>query len=157
MTADASPPLRDAHDRAADAAPTPPATPLRWFLDPYVQIVIGALLVTASELLMKKGADAVEHAAGNVGIFGVAALASGWTWLGIISYVLSFVSWVHVLRFLPLGIAYALINVVHVLIPIGSWVFLGEQISARRWIGISIVVLGLYLVARPLARLEENL
>ncbi len=128
-----------------------------WFLDPYVQIAIGSVLVTASELLMKKGADSASHLAGGVGMLGVAALASGWTWGGIVTYVLSFVSWIHVLRFVPLGIAYALINVVHVLIPVGSWVFLHEQISIRRWCGITIVLFGIYLVIRPLSKLEEKL
>jgi len=145
----------------ADSAMGPEAPPgfaaIKWFFNPYVQIALGSLLVTASELLMKKGAATVEHATGGVSIFGVAALASGWTWLGIVSYVLSFVSWVYVLRLLPLGIAYALINVVHVLIPLGSWIFLHEMISPRRWLGIAVVLAGLYLIIRPLARLEEKL
>lgn len=132
-------------------------SPIAWLLDPYVQIAIGSVLVTASELLMKKGADSALHFAGGVALFGIAALASGWTWLGIITYVLSFVSWIHVLRFLPLGIAYALINVVHVLIPVGSWVFLHERVSMQRWCGIAIVLLGIYLVIRPLSKLEEKL
>ena len=87
----------------------------------------------------------------------MAALASRWTWFGIVCYLLSFISWVHVLRFLPLGIAYALINVVHVLIPLGCSVFLHEIILPRRWIGIGVVLAGLYLIIRPLARLEEKL
>lgn len=127
----------------------------RWFLHPYVQLGIGALLVTVSELLMKKGASV--SAAGPVPWLGIAALGSYWTWLGIITYVLSFASWVHVLRFIPLGLAYALINVVHVLIPLGCWVFLHEAISTRRWAGISLVVAGLVMVVRPVAKAEEKL
>ena len=49
----------------------------RWFLNPYVQIGIGALLVTASELLLKRGAT-------------TGMLTSLWTWGGIVMYVLSF-------------------------------------------------------------------
>ena len=107
----------------------------RWFLNPYVQIAIGALLVTASELLLKKGAMN-------------GALASGWTWLGILTYLLSFASWLYVLKHLPLSVAFALINVVHVLVPLGAWSLLGESISPRRWVGIACVLCGTVLVGR---------
>ena len=124
------------------------------FLNPYVQIGLGALTVTASELLMKVGASAQPRTVAGLGIY---ALASGWTWLAIIFYLASFGSWIYVLRKLPLGIAYALMNVVHVLIPLGCWFFLHERISPQRWFGIALVLGGLMLVARPVAQAEEKL
>lgn len=141
----------------ADAPPRPTFSPIAWFLNPYVQIGFAAVLAAGSEILMKKGAVAVENATGSVGIFGIAALASGWVWAGIVTYILGFISWIYVLRFVPLGVAYALINLDHVLIPLGAWAVLGEKISPRRGIGILIVLLGLYLIIRPLARMEEKL
>ena len=70
-------------------------------------------------------------------------LASLWTWAGITCYILSFLSWIYVLRSVPLGTAFALISVAHVLIPLGSWAFLHEVIGPARWCGISLVVAGL--------------
>jgi len=107
----------------------------RWFLNPYVQIGIGALLVTVSELLLKRGAT-------------TGMLASLWTWGGIVTYVLSFGSWLYVLRHLPLSIAFALINVVHILVPLGAWLLLHESVSPQRWGGIFLVLCGTVLVAR---------
>jgi len=101
----------------------------------YVLIAIGALLVTASELLLKKGAVAN-------------GLASGWTWIGILTYLLSFACWLYVLRHLPLSVAYPLISVVHLLVPLGAWLILGEIISVRRWAGILCVFSGVVLAAR---------
>jgi drug/metabolite transporter (DMT)-like permease len=124
------------------------------FLNPYLQIALGSLSVTASELLMKSGATA-QH--GHIGLFGIAALAAGRTWIGILCYCLSFVSWIYVLRTIPLAVAYVLINVVHVLIPIGCWLFLGEAISPQRWLGIALVLAGLLLFAKPLATAEKKL
>jgi drug/metabolite transporter (DMT)-like permease len=103
-----------------------------------VQIALGALLVTASELLLKKGATS-------------GVLASGWTWIGIVTYVLSFVSWLYVLRHMLLSVAFALINIVHVLVPLGAWWILGETISMQRWMGIACVLCGTVLVARSAA------
>lgn len=133
------------------------SSPLAWFINPYLQIAIGGLLVTTAEVLLKKGAGSMGHAQGISGVLGYFALASGWTWLGIISYVLSLVSWLHVLRFVPLSIAFPLINVVHVLVPLGAFLFLGEHISSRRWIGISLIVLGALAILKPLIKAEEKL
>lgn len=123
------------------------------FFNPYAQIALGAVLVTASELLLKKGATA---AAGSSWL-GIDALGSWWTWGGIVTYVLSFASWLYVLRFVPLGLAFGLINGVHVLVPLASWVFLHEAVSGRRWAGIALVLAGIVLIAGNVAKAEEKL
>ena len=71
--------------------------------------------------------------------------------------ILSLVSWLYVLRHVPLSLAFPLSNVVHVLVPLASWLFLGELISTRRWWGITLVLIGLIIVAKPVARIEEKL
>ena len=128
-----------------------------WFAHPVVQLAIAALLVAASELLLKQGAGSVAAGPGVVGLFGIHALGSRWTWGGIILYGLSFLSWLHVLRLMPLSIAFGMINVVHVLVPLGAWAILGEAISGRRWLGIGLILLGISLIARPAARAEAKL
>ena len=110
---------------------------------PYLWIGVGALLVTASELLLKTGATR-------------GALLSGWTWLGIFTYILSLGSWLYVLRKLPLSVAYGLITIVQVLVPLGAWIFLHEQISAVRWAGIACVLCGTLMVGRSAAAIEER-
>ena len=86
-----------------------------------------------------------------------AALASGWTWAGIVLYILSFLSWLHVLRYVSLTIAFSLINAVHVLVPVGAWLFLHEHIPVSRWLGILLIVSGVIFVAGPIAKVEEEL
>jgi drug/metabolite transporter (DMT)-like permease len=116
----------------------------RWFLNPYTQIGIGALLVTASELLLKLGATSAR----DVGWFGVGALASAWTWAGIATYLLSFGSWLYVLRKLPLSVAVSLMSMTYVLVPLSAWLLLHESISMQRLVGIVLVLCGTVLVAR---------
>lgn len=127
------------------------------FLHPYVQLGIGALLVTASELLLRQGAKSFGDATGLGRWLGIAALGSWWTWGGIVTYVLSFASWLHVLRTIPLSIAFPAINVVHVLVPLGAWAFLGERVAPLRWLGIALVVVGILLIVRPMVVAEERL
>jgi drug/metabolite transporter (DMT)-like permease len=134
------------------------AAPTGW-LNPYLHIAINGLLVTASELLLKYGAMETVYADMPFlqEIFGIATLGSLWVWGGIICYILAFFNWLHILRWVPLSIAFPLTGVVHVLIPLGSWLFLGESVSPLRWLGIALIIAGIWLVAEPLMRADEDL
>ena len=78
-------------------------------------------------------------------------------WAGTALVILSFITWLYVLKHLPLSIAFPVSQVIHVLIPLSSWLVLGERISWIRWGGIALVLTGLVIVARPVARFEEKL
>lgn len=129
----------------------------RGLLNPYFQIILGALLATTSEIYLKKGAVETVQLAGHVDWTGLSALGSGWVWLAILFYCSSFAAWLHVLRFVPLNIAFNLSSIVHVFVPLSCWLVLGEDISEKRWFGISLVLLGICVIAKPLVRIEERL
>jgi uncharacterized membrane protein len=139
--------------------PAPPGQRfLKWAGNPFLQIGINAFIVTASELFLKLGArDTAQLTTQGWAWTGISGLASTWTWLGILFMILSLVSWLYVLRQVPLSIAFPLSNVVHVLVPLSCWMFLGELISAKRWCGIALVLIGLVIVAKPFSRIEEKL
>jgi drug/metabolite transporter (DMT)-like permease len=77
--------------------------------------------------------------------------------LGILAIIASLFSWLFALKSVPLIIAFNLAAANHIMVAIGSWLFLGEAISSRRWIGIFLVALGVFFIARPVARAEEKL
>ena len=129
----------------------------RSLLNPYFLILVGALLNTAGELFLKRGASAESNVGGVAGLMGFTPLLSGWTWVGIVSYVLSFLTWLSVLRTIPLSIAFPLINVVHVLVPIGASVFLHEHVPLQRWAGITLIICGVLAIMKPVAKAEEKL
>lgn len=124
---------------------------------PYLQLLGAQVLITAAEVLLKKGAVASVAGSGGPEVLGLAALASGATWIGILLYIVSFLIWLHVLRVLPLTQAYALASMVHVLVPTAAWLFLNETISSTRAAGIALVLVGVLLVAAPAAKAEEEL
>ena len=127
------------------------------FANPWFQLALSVLCVVASELLLKRGASEVANASSALSWTGINGLASPLVWWAILLVVLSFASWLYVLKYIPLTVAFPLSRVVDVLVPISCWIFLGELISVRRWCGIALVVIGLALVAKPVARLEEQL
>lgn len=127
------------------------------FANPWLQLALSVLCVFLSELLLKRGASDTANPAQAWSWTGVTGLASPLVWLGIIFVIISFISWLYVLRYIPLTIAFPLSRVVDILVPLGCWFFLGEAISTRRWCGIALVVIGLAVTAKPVARLEERL
>ena len=141
------------HDQLPAALPKP-APGLFW--NPYLQIFLTVLLTAAAQILLKVGAD---YSAANNSVWswiGLAELGSGWTWLGIFAFVASFGGWLYALRFLPLGVAFALTNGVHIFVPIGSWYFLGEHIGLLRGSGIAIIIAGILFLAQSVAKVEES-
>ena len=141
------------HNQLPTALPKP-APGLFW--NPYLQIFLTVLLTAAAQVLLKVGAS---HSADDNSVWswlGIAELANLWTWLGIFAFVASFGGWLYALRFLPLGLAFALTNGVHIFVPIGSWLFLHEHISLLRGTGITIILAGILLLAQSVAKAEEK-
>lgn len=127
------------------------------FGNPWLQLGLSIGFVVVSELLLKRGATEVAEPESPFSWTGVNGLASPLVWWAILLIIASFISWLYVLRYIPISMAYPLSRVVDVVVPLGCWFFLGEQISALRWCGIALVVTGLALVAKPIAKMEERL
>ncbi|MEY2527659.1 MAG: hypothetical protein QOE73_2430 [Verrucomicrobiota bacterium] len=127
------------------------------FANPWFQLGLSVACVLVSELLLKRGASATANLSPNWSWTGITGLASPLVWMAILFVIVSFVSWLYVLKYIPLSVAFPLSRVVDVLVPLSCWLILGEHISPRRWLGIALVVIGLAIVAKPVARLEEKL
>lgn len=122
----------------------------------YALLAAGVMCVTAAELLFKRGAAATAGASDAGSLFGFSVLASGWTWLGIVAYISASAAWMNVLRQMPLHIAFSMMSADQALVPLCAWALLGESISPRRWCGIALVVIGIYVIARPAAQRKEQ-
>jgi drug/metabolite transporter (DMT)-like permease len=127
------------------------------FRNPWLHLAISTACVAVYELLLKRGASQTANLNSSWSWTGLTGLASIYVWIAIVFVILSLITWLYVLRYLPLSIAFPISQAVHVLVPLGSWLILGENIVTLRWIGIAFVSLGLAIVAKPVARLEEEL
>jgi len=129
----------------------------RWFANAWVQLSICVLLSTAAELFTKLGATEIANPSSAWSWTGLNGLSSRWVWWGVVASIVALFNWLATIRKLPLTIAFPVSNVVHILVPLCSWIFLGEAILMRRWLGIALVLIGLMIVAKPAARLEEKM
>ena len=127
------------------------------FRNPWLQLAISVICVAIYELLLKRGASETADPNSNWSWTGLTGLGSIYVWIAIVFVIVSLITWLYVLRYLPLSVAFPISQAVHVLVPLGSWLILGENIATSRWIGIALVSLGLLIVAKPVARLEEEL
>ena len=122
------------------------------------ELLLTAIFGAAAEIFLKLGAvETANDVSWLPAWLGIGGLASGWVWLGMLFTVLGFITYLRAMRVVPLGVAFTLSNFVHVLIPLSAWLFLGESISPRRWLGIGLVLVGLFVLARPYTRVEERL
>jgi drug/metabolite transporter (DMT)-like permease len=127
------------------------------FANPWLHLALSVTCVTIYELLLKRGALETAHLSARWAWTGLTGLASPYVWVAIVFVIISLVTWLHVLRYIPLSVAFPISQVVHVLVPLFSWLLLGEVIISVRWCGIALVSLGLAVVAKPAALLEERL
>jgi drug/metabolite transporter (DMT)-like permease len=127
------------------------------FRNPWLHLALSVGCVLVSELLLKRGASEIANPDNAWSWTGINGLTSPLVWLAILFIIASLITWLYVLKYIPLSIAFPLSRVVDALVPLCCWVFLGEAISPRRWVGIALVVIGLAVIAKPVARMEERL
>lgn len=106
---------------------------------------------------MKRGAAETAEAVSSLPWLGFTSLASGWIWAGILCILLSLGSWLYVLKYVDLSVAYAAAASVYALVPIGGRIFFGEAIPTNRWIGIAFIIVGLGLIAPDAIKSEQKL
>jgi len=69
-----------------------------------------------------------------------------WTACGFLCWAVEIIIWTAVLAQLPLSIAFPLMSITYAATPLASWLFLGETISMRRWLGASFVTAGAAMI-----------
>ena len=121
---------------------------------PYIYLLVTVVLITASEIFLKQGAEAT--APDGPDWLGLSSLSSHRVWIGAALLAASSVTWILVLRTMKLYLAFTLCSVIHVTIPVCSWLLLDDRISATRWTGIALVLAGIWVIARPASQIEER-
>lgn len=116
----------------------------------YVQLAIAILLNVAGQLLLKR-ASMAGIADANVVTSTARSLVSPWFIGGAGSLGMSAVLWVGVLKKIPLTVVHPLTGVVFILVPVISHFLWDEPLPPLRLLGIAIIMVGVYLVARGAA------
>ena len=121
----------------------------RWLESRGASIGLWALLIGsegAAQLALKVGGDGLAAIPFGVEWL-VAALSNIAVLTAVGCYIGSFLSWMLILRRSSLSLAFPLSSLVFVVVLLGSWLGLGEHISALHWLGVWVIIGGIALLA----------
>lgn len=113
-------------------------------------LVANDLLDSVAQIFMKKGLlktgiSSIDF--GNLAEFTLRSISSPYLWAGLAIYIISFFLWIVVLSRIELSIALPVSSVCYLLTPLFAVIFLHEKIDAVRWLGIFLIIAGIYFVS----------
>jgi len=114
-------------------------------------LMVGVLLNAVAQLLLKAGTNAVgsfEYNMANAIPVGMRLALEPHILGGLACYVVSVIVWIMALSRVEVSIAYPMLSIGYVVNAIAAWYLLGESVTPMRLIGIGIIVLGCFIVAR---------
>ncbi len=117
----------------------------------FTLVLIGVLLNAAAQLLLKAGTNAVgtfEFSAANALPMGLRLALEPHIVGGIACYVVSVVVWIMALSRVEVSIAYPMLSVGYVVNAVAAWYLFGEAVTPMRLLGIAVIILGVFIVAR---------
>ncbi len=114
-------------------------------------ILAGVLLNAIAQLALKAGVrDHGPIALRFEGSWSVAAklLIEPYLWAGLICYVVSVIIWIMALSRVDVSVAYPMLSLGYVVNAIAAWWLFGEVLGAGRIVGIGVIILGVFILAR---------
>src|SRR5260364_54865 len=115
-------------------------------------ILIGVLLNASAQLLLKAGVNAVGAFAftrANIVPVGLKLIAQIPVIAGLVCYAASLMVWIMGLSRVDVSIAYPMLSLGYVVNALLAALFFGEALTLQRSAGILIILLGVYVLARP--------
>jgi len=117
----------------------------------FALVLTGVILNAAAQLLLKAGTNAVgrfEFSVANALPVGLKLAFEPHILGGIACYVVSVVVWIMALSRVEVSIAYPMLSIGYILNALAAWYLFGEAVTPTRLVGIGIIIIGVYVVAR---------
>ena len=117
----------------------------------FTLLLAGVLLNAAAQLLLKAGTNAVgpfEFSTVNAVPVGMKLALEPHILGGIACYVVSVVIWILALSRVEVSVAYPMLSIGYVVNAVAAYYLFGEAVSATRLVGIGVIILGVFIVAR---------
>ena len=117
----------------------------------FALVLFGVLLNAAAQLLLKAGTNAIGHfefSGANVLPIGWKIATQPYIVGGLSCYVVSVAVWILALSRVEVSIAYPMLSIGYVVNAVAAYMLFGEAVGVQRLVGIGIIILGVYVVAR---------
>ncbi len=114
--------------------------------------IVGILMGASGGIFMKLGAIHIGQVEINsfVQLFDylLKLFTNIWSLMGISLYFLSAVIWSYLLTKLDISLVQPILALTYVVTPVLAILFLNEHVSVMRWVGIFVILIGVFVVAR---------
>jgi multidrug transporter EmrE-like cation transporter len=117
----------------------------------YGLLLFGVLLNAAAQLLLKAGMIQIgefSFSFANIWPIGLKVASNFPIIGGLTCYVISVLVWLLVLSRMEVSIAYPMVSLGYVVNAIAAYYLFGEDLSLTRILGIGIIIIGVFLVAK---------
>jgi multidrug transporter EmrE-like cation transporter len=117
----------------------------------FALILLAVIINTTAQLLLKAGMDRIGHFAftwTNIAPISLQVACNPFILGGLATYVLAVIVWLLVLSRVDVSIAYPLVSLGYITTAISAYYLFGEPLTASRILGIGVIMLGVYLIAR---------
>jgi drug/metabolite transporter (DMT)-like permease len=113
-------------------------------------LAISVAFAVAAQFTLKAAMNEV----GRIGSTEIAAVGDTLTrtlkeprlWLGLTLFGISALFWLVVLSRVDLSVAYPFVGLSYIIVVLFSRLFLHEQVSALRWLGVVVVAVGIAII-----------
>lgn len=110
-----------------------------------IWLIFSIILGSAGQIFFKMATGYVKNSA-TVTNYYIALFLNYYLWLGLTCYAASLVLWLWILQKYELSFAYPMVGLGYIITTFMAIFFLGEEVSIIRWIGILLIVTGLFIL-----------
>lgn len=114
------------------------------------QIMAAVILVVVGQTLAKLGMQSLGNIDTSRGLaaFYLKVFLNPYIITGTVLYGSAVFFWLYVLSKAELSFAYPFLALTYVLVILAAWLILGESIPILRWVGLLVICIGVFLVAK---------
>jgi drug/metabolite transporter (DMT)-like permease len=116
-----------------------------------IYIIVSIIIAVTGQLILKTGISKIGEFEITLKtlfplIFKI--LSNPFILIGLIFYTIGAFTWIFGLSKVPLSLAYPLLSLGYVIVVACSAIFFHEHVSLIRWVGVLVVILGVFLLSR---------
>ncbi len=112
----------------------------------YFYLFISIIMGVTAQILMKYGMKSVGHINNLFSIKIIYMFFNVFVLSGIIFYLISMFFWINALSKIDLSAAYPFVSIGIIITVLLAAIMLSETITIQRWIGIFIIIIGVYII-----------
>ncbi len=117
----------------------------------FLLIITGVMLNAVAQLALKAGVrhmGPIALSMNQVIPVSLRLMSEPYLWLGLACYGISVVVWILALSRVDVSIAYPMLSLGYVVTAFAAWWLFGESLGSMRLVGIGIIIVGVYILAR---------